>query len=62
MKPVVERVRIRDGQRVTVVSLASLQNVSGALNTWFGLTPDNAPILCHVFTASEIYRLDWTDR
>lgn len=62
MKPIVEQVRIRDGHRRTVVSLALLQNVPGTIDTWFGLTPDNAPILSHVFTASEIYELKWTDQ
>jgi Tol biopolymer transport system component len=61
-KPVVERVRIRDGWREPVVSLGSLQKISGALSPWIGLTPDNAPILSHVFTASDVYRLEWTDR
>jgi Tol biopolymer transport system component len=57
--PVIERIQIADGRRTTVVSLASLQKMSGVMNTWFGLTPDNSPILLHMFTASEVYALDW---
>jgi Tol biopolymer transport system component len=60
--PVIERIYVSDGRRVTAVSLAALQNVPGTIETWVGLTPDNSPILTHVFTSSEIYRLDWTDR
>jgi Tol biopolymer transport system component len=61
-KPVVERVRIRDGQRETVISLDSLQEIPGQLSTWFGLTPDSSPILAHIITANEIYELKWSDR
>ncbi|HEX7288569.1 MAG TPA: hypothetical protein VF532_20460 [Candidatus Angelobacter sp.] len=60
-RPVVERIRIRDGRRTTIVSLDLLQNVPGALDTWFGLTPDNSPILSHIYSVSEIYELQWTD-
>jgi len=61
-KPVVERVRVRDGRRFTVASLASLQKVPGQMSGWIGLTSDNAPILCHLFTASEIYELNWSEQ
>ena len=61
-KPVVERVRIKDGHRSTVISLASLQQVSGIISPWIGLAPDNSPILNHILTASEIYELKWTDQ
>jgi hypothetical protein len=59
---VVERVLIRDGQRETVISLDSLQEIPGQLSTWFGLTPDSSPILAHIITANEIYELKWSDR
>lgn len=58
-RPVIERTRIKDGQRVTVISLTSLQEVPGQLSTWFGLAPDNSPILMHQFTAREVYALEW---
>jgi Tol biopolymer transport system component len=60
-KPIVERVRIKDGQRVTVVSL-SLHQVSGQISGWIGLTPDNSPILYRLLTAGEVYELKWTDQ
>ncbi|HEU5415403.1 MAG TPA: hypothetical protein VFW31_16670 [Candidatus Angelobacter sp.] len=60
-KPAIEKVRVADGRRTTVVSLASLQKVPGTTDTWFGLTPDDSPLLCHMFNTSEIYALDWTD-
>jgi Tol biopolymer transport system component len=60
--PAIEKVRVADGRRTTVVSLASLQKVPGTTDTWFGLTPDDSPLLCHMFNTSEIYALNWTDR
>lgn len=61
-KPVVEKIRVTDGHRSTVVTLDSLQKVSGQMGSWIGLTPGDSPILSHIFTSSEVYRLDWTDR
>lgn len=61
-QPVIERVRIKDGHRFTVVSLATLEKVPGEVGPWIGLTPDNSPILVHMLNASEVYSLDWTDR
>jgi WD40 repeat protein len=59
--PVVERVRVKDGQRFTVVSL-SRQKVPGQIGGWIGLTPDNSPILYRVLTAGEVYELTWAER
>lgn len=58
-KPVIDRVRIKDGQRTSVVSLASLQAMPGWLDFWFGLAPDDSPILLHYVTASDVYTLHW---
>ena len=58
-KPVIERIRIRDRKRITVVDLASLQGMPGQLSNWFGLAPDNSPILMHQFAAREVYALEW---
>jgi len=59
-RPVVERIRIRDGKRSTLVDLAPLQKSPGQLDYWIGLAPDNSPILLHQFTAVEVYSLEWT--
>jgi Tol biopolymer transport system component len=61
-KPVIDRVRIRDGQRTSVVSLSSLQTMPGWLDFWFGLPPDDSPILLHYVTASDVYALEWAGR
>ena len=61
-RPVVEQLQIKDGQRKTVISLDSLMRTPGTISPWIGLTPDNAPILSHLFTSAEVYELKWTDR
>ncbi|HET9282769.1 MAG TPA: hypothetical protein VFR24_12475 [Candidatus Angelobacter sp.] len=60
VQPRIERVRTRDGHRQTVLQLDSLQK-AGLFSPWFGLTPDNAPILGHLYTGSEVYELKWTE-
>ncbi len=60
-KPAIERIRVPDGQRATVVDLSSLQDVAGGIDVWFGLTPKNEPILYQRSSTSEVYALSWTD-
>lgn len=60
--PTVERIRIPDGHRTAVASLASLQNIFGTLGTWVGLAPDDSPILFHSFGSSEIYSVEWIEQ
>lgn len=59
--PTIDRIRVPDGRRTTVASLASLQNIFGTVGTWVGLAPDDSPILFHSFGSSEIYSLEWTE-
>jgi Tol biopolymer transport system component len=61
-KPIIERVRIKDGERTTAVNLLLLQNATGQAGSWFALAPDNTPIVSHLSAAGEIYELRWTDR
>jgi Tol biopolymer transport system component len=58
--PVIVRIRVSDGEKITVASLAGLKNIRGELDFWMGFTPDDSPILLHLFSASEIYALEWT--
>lgn len=58
--PLIERVRIRDKHRTTVANLTTLQKGSGQISAWVGLTPDDSPIVVHLFAGSEIYSLEWT--
>lgn len=57
--PKIEEIRIKDRRRTAVVDLTPLQNVPGRVQFWFGLTPDDSPILLHGFAATEVYVLEW---
>jgi len=52
------RVRISDR---TVERVADLRGVSrfGSLGSWFGLDPDNSPLILRGTESDEIYALDW---
>lgn len=58
--PVIERISVKDGTRTRLVSLAGFKNVSGQLDYWIGLTPNDSPILLQLFTTSEAYVVEWT--
>jgi Tol biopolymer transport system component len=62
IKPAIERVRIKDGRRETLISLDSLRRAPGVIGNWFGLTPENDPLILHVLTSSEIYELKWANQ
>ncbi|MGH9734023.1 MAG: hypothetical protein ACRD8A_05495 [Candidatus Acidiferrales bacterium] len=57
--PVIEKIRVSDGRRVTVANLTPLERMTGLGSPWFGLAPDGSPILLHLFNSSEIYALNW---
>lgn len=59
IKPAIERIRINDGRRETVISLDSLRRAPGVISNWFGLTPEDDPLVLHVLTSSEIYEVKW---
>jgi len=57
--PRIERVNIKDGQRTAAASLIPLQRTPGEVHYWFGLNPDDDPIVFHIMTSSELYALEW---
>jgi Tol biopolymer transport system component len=57
-KPTIEKVKISDHSRSTAVDLTPLQRMPGQLRMWFGLAPDDSPIVLHLHTSVEVYALD----
>jgi Tol biopolymer transport system component len=57
-RPSIDKVRISDHSRSTVVDLTPLQKMPGRLAMWFGLAPDDSPVVLHLYTSSEVYSLD----
>jgi Tol biopolymer transport system component len=57
-KPSIDQVRISDRSRSVAVDFIPLQKMPGQLGMWFGLSPDDSPIILHLYTSSEVYALD----
>jgi len=53
------RVRISDHKVEQVASLKDFRRVVTPWNTWFGLTPEGAPLLMHDVGSQEVYALDF---
>jgi serine/threonine protein kinase len=58
--PAIFRVGINDRRVERVVSLKDFRRESGSwAGAWFGLTPDNSPLLLRSAGSQQIYALDW---
>ena len=58
--PVIERFRISDGQRTTIVSLAPFKKITGPTQLLVRTEPaEDEPLLAHLFTPDEIYAIEW---
>jgi eukaryotic-like serine/threonine-protein kinase len=55
----VRRVKIDDGHVDVVASLRGFGRATSALGQWFGLDPDDAPLVLRDVGTHEIYALDW---
>ncbi len=56
------RVSVKDRSVEEVVGLKNMKNTGWAGGLWFGVTPDDAPLLLRDTGAPEIYALDWQAR
>ena len=56
--PAIFRERLSDRQIEKVVSLSPVRRAWGSLGWWFGLAPDDSPILLRDVSIEEIYGLD----
>jgi serine/threonine protein kinase/Tol biopolymer transport system component len=53
------RLRISDGQIEKVANLTGIRRVPGAFGAWFGLGPNDEPLLLRNAGNQQIYALDW---
>ncbi len=53
--------RLRVGNRAVdeVVDLHNFNRAGTSRGFWFGLTPDDSPLLLHNIGTEEVYALDW---
>ena len=56
--PALSRVRISDYKLERIVSTKGIRR-TGLLGNWFGLTPDDSPLVVRYAGTREIYALDW---
>jgi hypothetical protein len=56
--PALSRVRISDHKLERIVSTKGFRR-TGLLGYWFGLTPDDLPLVVRYAGTQEIYALDW---
>jgi dipeptidyl aminopeptidase/acylaminoacyl peptidase len=56
--PKLVRVRMKDGLLEDVLSLKDIPQLVDFFTAWFGLTPENAPVLIRDRSVQEIYALD----
>jgi hypothetical protein len=55
------RVRLSDHAVEQMVSLKDFKRAGDSGGFWFGLTPENSPILLRDTGTQEIYALDWKE-
>jgi len=57
--PAIFRVRVSNHKMEQLVSLKDFRLASGLVGAWFGLAPDDSPLLVRNVGTEEIYALDW---
>lgn len=57
----ISRVRLRDRKVENVTNLNGFTPAAGVFGIWFGLTPDDKPILLRSLSSQNIYAFDWDD-
>jgi Tol biopolymer transport system component/DNA-binding winged helix-turn-helix (wHTH) protein len=57
--PALFRVSVKDGRIERLYSLKDTPEVYGDYGTWFGLDPEDSPLLTRDLGTQEIYALDW---
>ena len=61
-QPEILQISVSDAKVETVVDLRSLTALSGQIDTWFALAPDESLILLRTISANEIYSLTYSDK
>ncbi len=57
--PAIFRIRVSDHKVEQLVSLKDFRLAGGLVGAWFGLAPDDSPLLLRNVGTQEIYALDW---
>ncbi len=58
-RPEVVRIYLKDGHQEPAVDLSAFSKLSGRVDTWFAVTPDNSILFVHIASGNEIYALHY---
>jgi Tol biopolymer transport system component len=61
-QPEILRISVSDAKVETAVDLRSFTALSGQIDTWFALAPDDSLILLRTMSANEIYSLTYSEK
>jgi hypothetical protein len=61
-QPEVIRISLSDGRTEPAVDLSDFSKLSGHIDTWFAVTPDNSILFLRIVSAHEIYALHYVAR
>jgi Tol biopolymer transport system component len=61
-QPEILRISVKDAKVDTAVDLRSFAALSGQIDTWFALAPDDSIILLRTISANEIYSLTYSEK
>ena len=61
-QPEILQISVSDAKVKTVIDLRSLTALSGQIDTWFALAPDESLILLRTISANEIYSLTYSEK
>jgi DNA-binding winged helix-turn-helix (wHTH) protein/Tol biopolymer transport system component len=56
--PSIQRIQLRDRRREKVADLAGISRSNGIFNVWFGLDPQDSPMVLRDLSSQQIYALD----
>jgi len=55
----IQRLRVADGRRENIADLSQIDRARGIFDVWFGLDPNDAPMILRDLSSQQIYAFDW---
>ena len=57
--PSIQRLRVVDGRRENIADLSHIKRARGIFDVWFGLDPNDAPMILRDLSSQQIYAFHW---
>jgi Tol biopolymer transport system component len=58
--PSIQRLRVADGRQEKIADLSKINRAHGIFDIWFGLDPNDAPMVLRDLSSQQIYAFDWS--